>query len=221
VSLADTPALDALAREGSATRIEASGLPVGLPAGQQGNSEVGHLNLGAGRRVPQMLVRIDEAIADGSIARVPAVRSALRVGRASTLHLIGLVGSGGVHASQRHLRALIDLAAREGLERVVVHAFTDGRDTRPDAALGVMAELETAGVTVGTVVGRYFAMDRDHRWERTRRAYDAMVHGVWPQIFQRPGGGLGVVRGGRRRRVHRARRDRRARPWVASAARTP
>lgn len=178
VSLADTPALDALAREGSATRIEASGLPVGLPAGQQGNSEVGHLNLGAGRRVPQMLVRIDEAIADGSIARVPAVRSALRVGRASTLHLIGLVGSGGVHASQRHLRALIDLAAREGLERVVVHAFTDGRDTRPDAALGVMAELETAGVTVGTVVGRYFAMDRDHRWERTRRAYDAMVHGV-------------------------------------------
>ena len=178
VSLAATPALDALAREGSATRIEASGLPVGLPAGQQGNSEVGHLNLGAGRRVPQMLVRIDEAIADGSIARVPAVRSALRVGRASTLHLIGLVGSGGVHASQRHLRALLDLAAHEGLERVVVHAFTDGRDSRPDAALGVMAELETAGVTVGTVVGRYYAMDRDHRWERTRKAYDAMVHGV-------------------------------------------
>src|SRR5690606_371119 len=85
---------------------------------------------------------------------------------------------GGVHASQRHLRALIDLAAREGLERVVVHAFTDGRDSRPDAALGVMAELETAGVTVGTVVGRYYAMDRDHRWERTKRAYDAMVHGI-------------------------------------------
>lgn len=178
VSLARTPALDALAREGSATRIEASGLAVGLPAGQQGNSEVGHLNLGAGRRVPQMLVRIDDAIADGSIGRVPALRTALRVGRASTLHLIGLLGSGGVHASQRHLRALIDLAAREGLERVVVHAFTDGRDSRPDAALGVVAELETAGVTVGTVVGRYFAMDRDHRWERTRRAYDAMVHGI-------------------------------------------
>ncbi len=178
VSLASTPNLDALAREGSATSIAASGLPVGLPDGQQGNSEVGHLNLGAGRRVPQMLVRIDEAIADRSIARMEAVRAALRVGRASTLHLIGLVGDGGVHASQRHMRALIELARAEGLERIVVHAFTDGRDSRPDAALGVVAEMETAGVRIGTVVGRYFAMDRDHRWERTRRAYDAMVHGV-------------------------------------------
>jgi 2,3-bisphosphoglycerate-independent phosphoglycerate mutase len=178
VSLARTPNLDALAREGSATQIAASGLPVGLPAGQQGNSEVGHLNLGAGRRVPQMLVRIDEAMADGSVGRIPAVRAALRAGRASTLHLIGLVGDGGVHASQRHMRALIELARAEGVANLVVHAFTDGRDTRPDAALGVVAELETAGVTVGTVVGRYYAMDRDHRWDRTRRAYDAMVHGV-------------------------------------------
>lgn len=177
VSLARTPNLDALAREGSATQIAASGLPVGLPAGQQGNSEVGHLNLGAGRRVPQMLVRIDEAVADGSIGRIAAVRSALRVGRASALHLIGLIGDGGVHASQRHMNALIELARREGVQNVVVHAFSDGRDTRPDAALGVVADLEAAGVTVGTVVGRYYAMDRDHRWERTRRAYDAMVHG--------------------------------------------
>lgn len=177
VSLARTPNLDALAREGSATRIAASGLPVGLPAGQQGNSEVGHLNLGAGRRVPQMLVRIDEAVADGSIGRIAAVRSALRVGRASALHLIGLIGDGGVHASQRHMNALVELARREGVQNVVVHAFSDGRDTRPDAALGVVADLEAAGVTVGTVVGRYYAMDRDHRWERTRRAYDAMVHG--------------------------------------------
>jgi 2,3-bisphosphoglycerate-independent phosphoglycerate mutase len=178
VSLARTPHLDALAREGSGTSIAASGLPVGLPAGQQGNSEVGHLNLGAGRRVPQMLVRIDEAMGDGSIARMPAVRSALRVGRASRLHLIGLVGDGGVHASQRHMRGLIELARAEGVGEILVHAFTDGRDTRPDAALGVVAELETAGVTVATVVGRYYAMDRDHRWDRTRRAYDAMVHGV-------------------------------------------
>lgn len=178
VSLAVTPALDALAREGSGTRIAASGLPVGLPDGQQGNSEVGHLNLGAGRRVPQMLVRIDEAIADGSIASIPAVRAAFRTGAASTLHLIGLVGDGGVHASQRHMDALIGLARAAGVTNIVVHAFTDGRDTRPDAALAVMAELEGAGVRVGTVVGRYFAMDRDHRWERTRKAYDAMVHGA-------------------------------------------
>lgn len=177
VSLARTPNLDALAAEGSGTRIAASGLPVGLPDGQQGNSEVGHLNLGAGRRVPQMLVRIDEAIADGSLGRMEPVRSALRVGRASALHLIGLIGDGGVHASQRHMNALIALAREEGVDDLVVHAFTDGRDTRPDAALGVVAEMEAAGVRVGTVVGRYFAMDRDNRWDRTRRAYDAMVHG--------------------------------------------
>jgi 2,3-bisphosphoglycerate-independent phosphoglycerate mutase len=182
VSLARTPNLDALAREGSGTRIAASGLPVGLPAGQQGNSEVGHLNLGAGRRVPQMLVRIDEAMADGSVGRIPAVRSALRVGRASRLHLIGLVGDGGVHASQRHMRGLIEIARAEGLTELVVHAFTDGRDTRPDAALAAVAELEATGVTVGTVVGRYYAMDRDHRWDRTRRAYDAIVHGVGTQF---------------------------------------
>lgn len=178
VSLANTPNLDALAREGSGTRIAASGLPVGLPDGQQGNSEVGHLNLGAGRRVPQMLVRIDEAIADGSIGRIPALREALRVGAANSLHLIGLVGNGGVHASQRHFDGLIALARAAGVRNLVVHAFTDGRDTRPDAALGVVDALEGAGVSVGSVVGRYFAMDRDHRWERTRRAYDVMVHGV-------------------------------------------
>jgi len=178
VSLAATPALDALAREGSGTRIAAAGLPVGLPDGQQGNSEVGHLNLGAGRRVPQMLVRIDEAIDDGSLAAMGPVRAAFRAGAASRLHLMGLVGDGGVHASQRHMDAVIRFAREAGVRDVVVHAFTDGRDTRPDAALGVLAELEGAGVRVGTVVGRYYAMDRDHRWERTRKAYDAMVHGA-------------------------------------------
>ena len=178
VGLARTPHLDALAGEGSRTSIAASGLPVGLPEGQQGNSEVGHLNLGAGRRVPQMLVRVDEAIADGSLARLPALEAALAAGRRGALHLIGLVGDGGVHASQRHLLALIGLAREAGVERVVVHAFTDGRDTRPDAGLAAVAEVEATGVVVGSVVGRYWAMDRDRRWPRTKRAYDALVHGA-------------------------------------------
>jgi 2,3-bisphosphoglycerate-independent phosphoglycerate mutase len=178
VSLARTPVLDALAAKGSGTRLEASGLAVGLPEGQQGNSEVGHLNLGAGRRVPQMLVRIDEAIADGSLARIPALQAAVARGREGTLHLVGLVGDGGVHASQRHLMALIDIARAAGVERIVVHALTDGRDTRPDAALDAVTAVEETGVTVGTVCGRYWAMDRDRRWARTKRAYDALVHGV-------------------------------------------
>jgi 2,3-bisphosphoglycerate-independent phosphoglycerate mutase len=178
VSLARTPHFDALAAEGSATRIAAAGLPVGLPDGQQGNSEVGHLNLGAGRRVPQMLVRIDEAIADGSIGRLPALQDAFAAGRAGALHLIGLVGDGGVHASGRHLLAMIGLARAAGVGRIVVHAFTDGRDTRPDAGIDAVAQVEAAGVVVGSVVGRFWAMDRDRRWQRTRRAYDALVHGV-------------------------------------------
>ena len=178
VHLARTPHLDALADQASSTSIIASGLPVGLPEGQQGNSEVGHLNLGAGRRVPQMLVMIDEAIADGSIAGVPALRSAFETGRRSTLHFVGLAGDGGVHAIQRHLLALIDLARAAGVERIVVHAFTDGRDTRPDAGLAAVAGVEATGVRVGSVVGRYWAMDRDRRWDRTKRAYDALVHGI-------------------------------------------
>jgi 2,3-bisphosphoglycerate-independent phosphoglycerate mutase len=177
VHLARTPHLDRLAAEGSTTSIAASGLAVGLPDGQQGNSEVGHLNLGSGRRVPQMLVRIDEAIADGSIAGLRGLRAALEAGRRQALHLIGLVGDGGVHASQRHALALIDLARAAGVERVVVHAFTDGRDTRPDSGLAAVAEIEATGVAVGSVVGRYWAMDRDRRWDRTKRAYDALVHG--------------------------------------------
>jgi 2,3-bisphosphoglycerate-independent phosphoglycerate mutase len=134
VHLARTPHLDALAAEASGTRIAASGLPVGLPDGQQGNSEVGHLNLGAGRRVPQMLVRIDEAIADGSMARLPALGAAMETGRRTTLHLVGLVGEGGVHASQRHALALIDIARAEGVERVVVHARPPARASAPSAA---------------------------------------------------------------------------------------
>lgn len=178
VSLALTPTLDALAREGSGTSIAASGLPVGLPDGQQGNSEVGHLNLGAGRRVPQMLVRVDEGLAGGSVAAGPAMEHVLDAARGGKLHLLGLVGHGGVHASQRHLMSLIRIARRAGVERIVVHALTDGRDTRPDAALDAVREIEATGVRVGTVCGRYWGMDRDRRWDRTKRSYDAMVHGI-------------------------------------------
>ena len=177
VSLARTPNLDALAREGSAARLEASGLPVGLPAGQMGNSEVGHLNLGAGRRVPQMLVRIDEAIASGELARAPQITEALRIGADRALHLIGLVGTGGVHASQRHMLALIDIAQKAGVQRLYVHALTDGRDSRPDSGLPAVEQIEATGAHVATVCGRYYAMDRDHRWARTKMAYDAIVHG--------------------------------------------
>jgi 2,3-bisphosphoglycerate-independent phosphoglycerate mutase len=176
VSLARTPSLDALAHEGSSSRLVASGLAVGLPDGQQGNSEVGHLNLGAGRRVPQMLVRIDEAISSGDLATNPALLETLRVGRERALHLVGLVGDGGVHAASRHLLALIPIARAAGVERIYVHAFTDGRDTRPDAALAAVEQIE-ALAPVATVCGRYFAMDRDKRWQRTATAYDAMVWG--------------------------------------------
>jgi len=182
VFLARTPHLDALAREGSTSRLVASGLAVGLPAGQQGNSEVGHLNLGAGRRVPQMLVRIDEAIASGELARNAVLGEALHVGRERALHLIGLVGDGGVHAASRHLLALVRIARDADVERIYVHAFTDGRDTRPDAGLAAVEQIE-ALAPVASVCGRYFAMDRDKRWQRTATAYDAIVRGrpPWPR----------------------------------------
>jgi 2,3-bisphosphoglycerate-independent phosphoglycerate mutase len=181
VSLANTPVFDELWRTHAHTTLTAGGRAVGLPEGQMGNSEVGHLNLGAGAIVRQDLVRIDDAIADGSFAANPVIRAALADAR--RVHLIGLVSNGGVHSSLRHLHALIDCArehaggAAGGPADVVLHAFTDGRDTLPRAGAGFLAELDaTPGVRVGSVVGRYFAMDRDRRWERTQRAYDLLVH---------------------------------------------
>src|SRR5450759_729562 len=143
IALANTPTWDSLWGRGSRTLLEASGLRVGLPEGQMGNSEVGHLNLGAGRVVMQDLVRISSAITDGSFYINPAlVGGCGHVKKKNgTLHLMGLVGSGGVHAIDKHLFALLDLAKREGLERVAIHAFLDGRDTLPKSALGFMQEL--------------------------------------------------------------------------------
>ncbi len=145
-----------------------------------GNSEVGHLNLGAGAIVQQDLTRIDDAVADGSFFENEALRAACAAARESgRLHLLGLVSDGGVHASMDHLRALLELARREGVPDVVLHAFTDGRDTLPDSGAGYLAEAEAGWPLAGArrVTGRYYAMDRDRRWDRTKRAWDALVHG--------------------------------------------
>ncbi len=185
IALANTPTWDSLWRHGSRTLLEASGLRVGLPEGQMGNSEVGHLNLGAGRVVMQDLVRISSAIADGSFYTNPALVGACRQVKrgGGTLHLMGLIGSGGVHAIDSHYFALLDLARREGIERVAIHAFLDGRDTLPKSALGYMQDLLDyirqigSPAKIASVSGRYYAMDRDRRWDRTELAYRAIVLG--------------------------------------------
>ena len=166
-------------------RLTTCGEAVGLPPGQMGNSEVGHMNLGAGRIVFQDLTRIDQAIARDELAGNAALTTLLDActGGGRTLHLVGLLSDGGVHSHQRHLHALVRLAARRGVTRVLVHAVTDGRDTAPNGGVEYLAALRRcfadAGVgRVATVSGRYYAMDRDHRWDRTRRAYDAMTRGV-------------------------------------------
>jgi 2,3-bisphosphoglycerate-independent phosphoglycerate mutase len=180
VSLAATPVFDSLWQRYPTTTLTACGLAVGLPDGQMGNSEVGHLNLGAGSVVMQDLTRIDAAAGDGSMASSPVLRDAL--GGAQRVHVIGLVSDGGVHSSMEHLRALISLAASLRVPDLVVHAFTDGRDTLPRSGAGFLASVEgwmsEAGVgRIGSVVGRYYAMDRDNRWDRVKLAYDMLVHG--------------------------------------------
>jgi 2,3-bisphosphoglycerate-independent phosphoglycerate mutase len=182
ISLAATPTFDALWEKYPRTRLSAQGPDVGLPAGQMGNSEVGHLNLGAGAVVKQDLARIDDAIADGSFFDNDVLLAACDRARRSPrgrLHLLGLVSDGGVHSGWEHIEATIELTSQEGVPDVVFHAFTDGRDTLPHGGRAYLAELERwlrqAG-RVGTVGGRYYAMDRDTRWERTKLAYDAIVH---------------------------------------------
>ena len=164
------------------TQLTAWGPAVGLPEGQMGNSEVGHLNLGAGQIVAQDLKRIDDAVEDGSFAENEVLRDACAAARESgRLHLLGLVSEGGVHASMDHLKALIELAADQGVDDVVVHAFTDGRDTAPKSGAGYLEKvegwLEASGGRIADVTGRYFAMDRDKREERIAKAMDAIVRG--------------------------------------------
>ena len=184
ILVAGTPNMDALANEFPHAALETSGLSVGLPDGQMGNSEVGHTNLGAGRIVYQDLVRINRAVEDGEFFRNDALLMAARRAKESggALHLMGLLSDGGVHSHEDHLAACIELARREGVARVFVHAFMDGRDTPPRAGLAYMAKLErrlrdTRYGAVATVSGRYYAMDRDKRWDRVAQAYAALVRG--------------------------------------------
>jgi 2,3-bisphosphoglycerate-independent phosphoglycerate mutase len=184
ISLAHTPNLDRLFETWPNTSLACSGLAVGLPEGQMGNSEVGHLNIGAGRVVYQELTRIDCAIADGSFRTNPVLLAAMdaAVARKRAVHLMGLVSDGGVHSHVRHLDALLALAGERGASRVFVHAFLDGRDVAPESGAGFVRELEKTmkrlGVgAVATVCGRYWAMDRDNRWDRVRRAWRLLVMG--------------------------------------------
>lgn len=178
-----TPYMDSLVANYPNSQLEASGENVGLPDGQMGNSEVGHLNIGAGRVVYQDLVKINRAIADGSFAKNPEIVSAFSYARDHNvpIHFMGLTSSGGVHSSLDHLYALCDTAKAYGLQKVFIHAFMDGRDTDPKSGAGFLAEVEahckqSAGV-IASVVGRYYAMDRDKRWERLKEAYNLLVYG--------------------------------------------
>lgn len=182
-ALAATPNFDRLWQDGPAVSLVASGPDVGLPDGQIGNSEVGHLNIGSGRVVMQSLTFLDDLIAGGEFFDNGVLIRAMNLPAGSTLHLMGLVSAGGVHSSLRHLLALLEMAQRQGVARVAIHAFTDGRDSPPDSGLPAILELQAACAGLGipaviaSVTGRYWAMDRDHRWERTERAYRAAVCG--------------------------------------------
>ncbi len=182
IAQANTPVVDSLREVYPLTFIQASGKAVGLPEGQMGNSEVGHLNIGAGRVVPQELVRISDAVEDGSILDNAVLVETCQKVKASQgkLHLMGLCSTGGVHSHIFHLLGLLKLAKAQGISEVCIHAFTDGRDTNPTDGIATLEEIKdyTQQVGVGkivTVSGRYYAMDRDHRWDRTQKAYDVIV----------------------------------------------
>jgi 2,3-bisphosphoglycerate-independent phosphoglycerate mutase len=188
--LARTPFHDELYAKYPWSKLSASGLDVGLPAGQMGNSEVGHLNLGAGRVVYQDLTRINKAVADGELARNEVLQDAFARARDHRLHLLGLVSEGGVHSHYEHLLAIARAAHAAGVKEIFVHAFTDGRDASPTGGAQILRECEATfgkiGARIITVVGRYFAMDRDRRWDRTKKAWDAIVLGQGEQMSVSP-----------------------------------
>jgi 2,3-bisphosphoglycerate-independent phosphoglycerate mutase len=181
---ANVPFVSSLYSKYPNTTLTTCGELVGLPDGQMGNSEVGHLNLGAGRIVYQELQRINVGIKNGSFQQNPQLLQSIKYAKENNkkLHLIGLVSDGGVHSHVKHIEAIIDLCKENGLEEVYIHAFTDGRDTDPKSGLGFITELEnhlkTSTGKIATIMGRYYAMDRDKRWERVKLAYDALVNGV-------------------------------------------
>jgi 2,3-bisphosphoglycerate-independent phosphoglycerate mutase len=185
IAQANTPVMDRLWRDCPHSLISGSGMDVGLPDGQMGNSEVGHVNLGSGRVVYQELTRITKAISDGDFFENPvltgAVRTAVQAGKA--VHLMGLLSPGGVHSHEEHLIAMIELAARQGADKIYLHAFLDGRDTPPRSAEASLIRVQQRCAELGkgqiaSVIGRYFAMDRDKRWDRVEQAYDLIVDGV-------------------------------------------
>jgi 2,3-bisphosphoglycerate-independent phosphoglycerate mutase len=184
IAKANTPFVDSLWAKYPHSKLEASGLAVGLPEGQMGNSEVGHMNIGAGRIVYQDLVRINKAVEEGTLGKEKVLADALEYAKVNNkkVHLIGLVSDGGVHSHINHLKGLCSIAKEKGLQNVFIHAFTDGRDTDPKGGLHYIKDLEahlakTTG-KIASVVGRYYSMDRDNRWERVKLAYDLMVHGT-------------------------------------------
>jgi 2,3-bisphosphoglycerate-independent phosphoglycerate mutase len=183
IAHAKTPVMNQLYKTHPWSQLRTDGLNVGLPDGQMGNSEVGHLNIGAGRVVYQELVKINNAIENRSIDHNPVLVEAFRIAREEnrSLHFLGLVSDGCIHSSDKHLHHLIALAEQQGVQRFYIHAFTDGRDTDPKSGLNFLQTLQTKLSTthgkLASVVGRYFAMDRDKRWERVKIAYDLLVHG--------------------------------------------
>ncbi|AQX13276.1 phosphoglycerate mutase (2,3-diphosphoglycerate-independent) [Elizabethkingia meningoseptica] len=184
IAQANTPFIDSCLQKYPHSKLEASGLAVGLPAGQMGNSEVGHMNLGAGRVIYQNLVKLNMAVENKTLGNEPEILAAFKYAKDNhkKVHFIGLVSDGGVHSHINHLKGLLEAADDYGLENVYVHAFTDGRDCDPHSGKGFIQDLiNYMGTTTGklaTIVGRYYAMDRDKRWERVRVAYDAMVNGI-------------------------------------------
>jgi len=184
VDAAKTPYINSLYKKYPHSKLEASGLAVGLPAGQMGNSEVGHMNIGAGRVVYQDLVRINKAVEENELGKNEVLLDALNYAKKNnkSVHLIGLVSDGGVHAHINHLKGLITIAQNENVKNVFVHAFTDGRDTDPKGGLGYITDLQNhlakTSAKLASIVGRYYAMDRDKRWERVKLAYDLLVKGV-------------------------------------------
>jgi 2,3-bisphosphoglycerate-independent phosphoglycerate mutase len=183
VAMAHTPNFDAYWNNFPHTKLEASGMAVGLPTGQMGNSEVGHMNIGAGRVVMQSLTYIQSQIISGEFYNNPVLNTTFDKAKGRALHLMGLVSRGGVHSDLAHLFALLELAKRKDIDPVYIHVFTDGRDTAPDSALGYIDELQhyidemQHDIHIASVTGRYYAMDRDQRWERVKEAYDAVVCG--------------------------------------------
>ena len=185
IALARKPNYHRLLKDFPNTLIQTSGPSVGLPEGQMGNSEVGHMNMGAGRIIHMDITRIDVMIANGEFYKQPLLVEAMERGRARNLHLLGLLSDGGVHSHMQHLYALLRMARESHVERVFIHCFMDGRDTPPHSGVEYIQQLrqkirEIGCGQIASITGRYYAMDRDNRWERVERAYRAVVHGDAP-----------------------------------------